>query len=138
MVCPSCDAVNRVPRAKLGAGANCGKCRRALFQAAPLALDEVRFERHLTRSELPLLVDFWAPWCGPCQMMAPAFEAAARRLEPTVRLLKVNTEEAQGLAQRLAIRSIPTLVFFKAGAEVARVSGAMNPTQLEAWARQQL
>jgi thioredoxin 2 len=122
----------------LSDGAKCGKCASPLFQAKPLALDESRFERHIARSDIPILVDFWASWCGPCQMMAPAFEEAARRLEPEVRLLKVNTEEAQGLASRLAIRSIPTLALFKAGQEVARVSGAMDPGQLVAWTRRHL
>lgn len=136
VVCPACDAVNRVPSERLGPGAKCGKCRTALFTGRPIELDERRFARHLERSDLPLLVDFWAPWCGPCRMMAPAFEAAASRLEPRLRLLKVNTEEAQGLAARLGIRSIPTLALFRAGAEVARTAGAMDTGGIVAWARQ--
>ena len=138
VVCPVCDAVNRVPAERLGAEPNCGQCHRPLFSGAPTALDEGRFARHLGRSDLPLLVDFWAPWCGPCRMMAPAFEAAARELEPRVRLVKVNTEEAQGLASRLAIRSIPTLALFRGGAEVARTAGAMDANRIVAWARQGL
>ena len=138
VVCPVCDAVNRVPAERLGAEPKCGQCHRPLFSGAPTTLDEGRFARHLGRSDLPLLVDFWAPWCGPCRMMAPAFEAAARELEPRVRLVKVNTEEAQGLASRLVIRSIPTLALFRGGAEVARTAGAMDANRIVAWARQGL
>ena len=138
VVCSGCDAVNRVPQAKLADGAKCGKCHGALFQAKPLALGEGRFQHHVGHSGLPLLVDFWAPWCGPCQMMAPAFEEAARRLEPAVRLVKVNTEEAQSLGMRYGIRSIPTLLLFRDGREVARTSGAMDPGGLVAWTRQHL
>lgn len=134
IVCPHCDAINRVPAARLGDGATCGKCHRPLFDGHPVALDEARFERHVGRGELPVLVDFWAPWCGPCRQMAPAFEAAAARLEPRVRLAKVNTEEAGGLAARFAIRSIPTLALFRGGAEVARTMGAMDTAGLVNWA----
>jgi thioredoxin 2 len=138
VVCPQCDSVNRVPTAKLGDAAKCGKCRESLFAYEPLPLDALRFERHVGRSDLPVLVDFWAPWCGPCHMMAPAFAEAARQLEPSMRLVKVNTEEAQQLAARLNIRSIPTLVLFKNGKEKARVSGAMDPRSLISWARKEL
>ena len=138
VVCPRCDAVNRVPADRLGEEARCGKCRSPIFSGAPRALDEGRFPKHLGRSDLPLVVDFWAPWCGPCRAMAPAFEAVARRIEPRARLIKVNTEENQGLAQRYGIRSIPTLVVFKAGKEVARTSGAMDAGSLETWLRRAL
>jgi thioredoxin 2 len=138
VVCPHCDAVNRLPQAKLGEGAKCGACHRPLFEGRPLPLDQARFERHVGRSDLPVLVDFWADWCGPCHMMAPAFEEAARQLEPTVRLVKVSTEEAQGLARQLAIRSIPTLVLFQGGRERARTSGAMDARSLVAWTRRNL
>lgn len=134
IVCPACDAVNRVPEDRLGAGPRCGKCHRPLFEAHPVALDQQRFTHHLGRSDLPLLVDFWASWCGPCQMMAPAFEAAAGQLEPRMRLVKVNTEEAQQLAARLGIRSIPTLALFRGGAEIARTAGAMDTRGIIAWA----
>ncbi len=135
IVCPACDAVNRVPPERLGAAPKCGKCHGPLFLGRPLALDEGRFAHHVGRSDLPLMVDFWAPWCGPCRMMAPAFEAAAARLEPDLRLVKVNTEEAQGLAARLGIRSIPTLALFRAGTEVARTAGAMDTSGIVGWVR---
>ena len=138
IVCPRCDAVNRVPPERITEDAKCGKCRAPLFAGAPLALDEGRFAKHLGRSDLPLVVDFWAPWCAPCRAMAPAFEAVARRIEPKARLIKVNTEEAQALAGRYGIRSIPTLVVFRGGREVARTSGAMDAAALESWIRRSL
>ena len=138
VVCPHCDAINRLPRERLGEGGTCGKCHRPLFTGHPVALDEARFERHATRSDLPLVVDFWAEWCAPCKMMAPAFEAAAAQLEPAARLAKVDTEQAQGLAMRFGIRSIPTLAVFRGGRERARQAGAMDAGRLVAWVRQQL
>jgi thioredoxin 2 len=138
VVCPHCEAVNRVPRDRLGAGAKCGKCHTPLFSGAPLSLNEQAFARHIGRNDLPVVVDFWAPWCGPCRMMAPAFEEAARRLEPRARLVKVNTEQAQGLAAQLGIRSIPTLAVFRGGREVARTAGAMDAARLVAWVQSYL
>jgi thioredoxin 2 len=138
VVCPHCEAVNRVPRDRLGVGAKCGKCHTPLFSGAPLALGELGFARHIGRNDLPVVVDFWAPWCGPCRMMAPAFEEAARRLEPRARVVKVNTEEAQGLAAQLGIRSIPTIALFRGGREVARTAGAMDTARLVAWVQSHL
>lgn len=135
IVCPHCHTTNRVSPADLAHAPDCGRCHRALFDGHPAALDEAAFERHTTRSQVPVLVDFWAPWCGPCRMMAPAFEQAARQLEPRMRLAKVNTEEAQQLAARLNIRSIPTLALFVQGREVARQPGAMGAADIVRWAQ---
>ncbi len=138
VVCPYCDAVNRVPSARLGDRPACGKCKRSLFDGRPLALTEASFDRHLSRSELPLVVDFWAAWCGPCKMMAPAYEQAAARIEPRARLSKVDTEQNQMLAQRYGIRSIPTLAIFKGGRQVANQAGAMSLPHLLQWIEQYL
>ncbi|MGC1954005.1 MAG: thioredoxin TrxC [Gammaproteobacteria bacterium] len=136
VVCSNCNSVNRVPAAKLGSGGKCGKCHARLFAGKPIALDEENFARHIERSDIPVLVDFWAAWCGPCQVMAPVFEQAARELEPNVRLAKVNTEAAQGLALKFGIRSIPSLLVFKGGREVARIAGALGLSDLLQWTRQ--
>ncbi|MCS6810248.1 MAG: thioredoxin TrxC [Tepidimonas sp.] len=133
VVCPHCHTTNRVRADQLEAAPDCGRCHQPLFTAHPVALDAAAFERHLERSDLPLLVDFWAPWCGPCRMMAPHFEAAAAQLEPHVRLVKVNTEEQPALAARWGIRSIPTLVLWAGGREVARQSGAMGQGDIVRW-----
>ncbi|MBY0485100.1 thioredoxin TrxC [Nitrosomonas sp.] len=135
IVCPHCHATNRVPAGRLGATPNCGSCHQALFAAQPVELTESHFNRHIANNDIPVLVDFWAPWCGPCRMMAPAFTKAAALLEPGMRLAKVNTEEEQGLAARYNIRSIPTLALFKSGQEIARQSGAMSEQDLVRWAQ---
>ncbi len=139
LVCPHDGALNRVPLARLADAPRCGGCHQPLFQGQPVELDSAGFERHLTQSELPLLVDFWAAWCGPCRMMAPAFTAAAAQLEPYLRLAKVDTELAPDVASRFGIRSIPTLMLFVRGREVARHSGALTrPEQIARWATEQL
>ena len=135
LVCPHCDAVNRLPAGHLAEDPACGRCKAPLFEAQPLEVNAAGFERHLSRNDIPLVVDFWAPWCGPCRMMAPAFAAAAAQLEPGVRLLNVNTEEEQGLAARYAIRSIPTLAVFRGSREIARQAGAMDTSKLVRWVR---
>jgi thioredoxin 2 len=136
IVCPQCDAVNRVPAARLAAEPVCGKCQQVLFTGRPLDLSSARFLKHIERSDIPVLVDFWAPWCGPCRTMAPFYEQATQRLEPRFRVVKVNIEESQDLGARFAIRSIPTLALFKGGREVARQPGAMDATNIIAWATQ--
>lgn len=135
VVCPSCTALNRVPAGRIGAAPSCGRCHAALFHGEPLSLDANGFEQHSARGDLPLLVDFWAPWCAPCHMMAPEFARASRNLEPAFRLAKVDTEAQPALAARFSIRSIPTLILFKAGHEIARRSGAMAAGDIERWAR---
>lgn len=135
IVCPHCHSTNRVPAAKLSAGGKCGKCGEALFSGTPVNLQQNSFQRHISNSDLPILVDFWAPWCGPCKMMAPVFEQAAAQLEPDMRLAKVNTEQEQMLAQQYQIRSIPTLAIFKNGKEMKRMAGAMDLSGLLQWAR---
>ena len=138
VVCPHCDAVNRLPRARLGERPTCGQCRQALFTGQPLELTASNFDRHVRRGDLPVVVDFWAPWCAPCRSMAPAFARAARELEPGIRLAKVDTESQQQLAARFNIRSIPTLAIFRNGREITRQSGAVDAATLERWVRAQL
>jgi thioredoxin 2 len=138
VVCPHCDTVNRLPAARLDERPTCGQCRQFLFTGQPVELTASNFDRHIGRSDLPVVVDFWAPWCGPCRSMAPTFAHAASELEPGVRLAKVDTESQQQLAARFNIRSIPTLAIFRNGHEIARQSGAVDAATIKRWVRAHL
>ena len=136
LVCPHCGKTNRIPSTRLAEAPKCGECHQGLFTGKPIELTTDSFRRHISHSDIPVLVDFWAPWCGPCQMMAPQYAAAATELEPAVRLVKVNTDAETTLANEFSIRSIPTLALFKGGREVARQAGALGKSDIIRWVRQ--
>jgi thioredoxin 2 len=135
IVCPHCERINRVPAARLAEEPSCGHCHRRLFAGDPVELSGANFHRYIEQNDIPVVVDFWAPWCGPCQTMAPQYAAAAQELEPKVRLAKLNIDAEPDLAGRFGIRSVPTLALFKAGREVIRQSGAMGQAGIVRWVR---
>ena len=133
VACPSCHNLVRVPRGRLADGPRCGRCKAEVLSGATFALDSASFHTHVERGSLPVLVDFWAPWCGPCRMMAPVLDRMATRRRTSLQVAKINTDEEQALAGRFGIRSIPTLILFEGGREIARQSGALDPAALDRW-----
>lgn len=137
IVCPHCDAVNRIPPDRLRDAPKCGNCHQALFDAKPRDLDGEAFRKQISRNDIPVVVDFWAPWCGPCRMMAPEFERASAELGPSARLVKLNTDAEPDIAAQFGIRGIPTMIMFRNGREVARQSGAMRSADILLWVQEQ-
>ncbi len=135
--CPHCNVTNRIPADRLGDGPKCGKCKNPVFSGKVQELSAANVSSVLNRNDIPVLVDCWATWCGPCQQFAPIFEQAAKEFEPNIRLAKLDTEAEQGIAGQWQIRSIPTLILFRQGKEVARMSGALPLPQLKQWLQQQ-
>ena len=133
IVCGHCGRTNRLPAERAAEGASCGTCHQPIFSGHPVEVDEEGFARHVSKNDIPVLVDVWAPWCGPCRAMAPMFERAAQQLEPRVRLLKLNSDSAPALSSRLNISGIPTLLLMRGGREVARHAGAMDTRSIISW-----
>lgn len=133
IVCPHCNTINRMPQNKLNDHGNCGRCKKPLFSGMPIELTSANFQRQTQKNDIPVVIDFWAEWCGPCKSFAPVFQEAAKKLEPGARFAKVDTEAQQSIAAQFQIRSIPTLMIIQNGKEVARQSGAMSLQQFEAW-----
>jgi len=138
VVCPHCAAINRVPVGRPAREANCGVCHQALFDGHPAAVDAAKFEKHLRHNDIPVLLDVWAPWCGPCRAMAPMFERAARELEPDLRLIKLNADDEPRIASELGVAGIPALFLLRGGRVVAHTAGAMDAGRIVAWARSRL
>jgi thioredoxin 2 len=136
--CPNCATLNRVPPERLAEGPKCGKCATPLLHGKPVPVSEASFDTAVLRTELPVVVDFWADWCGPCRAMAPNFERAAAQMKAQVRFAKLDTEAAQGIAARYGIRSIPTMILFRNGQEATRISGAMDARGIQSWLAQAL
>ena len=137
LVCPACSTINRVPTVRLAAAPVCGACHKPLFTAHPLSVDEIALVRHIQNDGIDVLVDIWAPWCGPCNSMAPHFEQAAAQLEPQVRLLKLNADTAPATMTKYAVRSIPALLLFSGGTLKAQSAGAMTAPQILQWVHRQ-
>lgn len=138
VVCVECGAINRLPAERQASDAKCGSCSVPLFSGKPADIGTAMFERQISKGTLPVVVDVWAPWCGPCRAMAPEFEKAAKAAEPHLRFVKLNSDVEQATAARLAIRGIPTMLLFSGGKEIGRISGAMSASQIDGWVRQQL
>ena len=136
VVCPHCIKVNRIPKKESYTKANCGHCKQSLLDAKPIAVDADTLGTFIANADLPVVVDFWAPWCGPCVQMAPAFEEAALAMPLQAQLIKVNTQEQETLGAQYSIQSIPTLILFKQGKEIQRLSGALSASRLQSWIRQ--